>query len=118
MKATKNIDAYIQVFSPEVQKTLQKIRETIHQAAPEATEAIKYALPTFILNGNLIHFGAYKTHIGVYPIPSGTPAFEKEIKKYQTGKGTLTFPLDQPFPFDLLTQVVRFRIAESRPLGK
>lgn len=110
MKKHQTIDEYIQDFPPELQKTLQKIRQTIQAAAPEATEAIRYGLPTFRLhNKNLIHFGGYKNHIGVYPAPSGIEEFKSELTKYQTGKGTLSFQLDQPFPFELLTRIVKFR---------
>lgn len=113
MKDIGSIDEYIETYPMDVQKTLEKIRQTIKKAAPDATEAIRYGLPTFRLNGNLIHFGAYKTHIGVYPAPSGIAQFKQELAQYQTGKGTLTFPLNQPFPYDLLKKIVEFRVKES-----
>ena len=85
------IDQYIKQYPEEVQKILQKIRETIHAAAPEAVEKIGYGIPTFTLKGNLIHFGGYKKHIGLYPGPVGIEAFQKELVGYMTSKGTVQF---------------------------
>ena len=109
--APKDIDDYIAGFPPTVQKLLQKVRTTIHKAAPKATEAIKYQIPTFVLDGrNLIHFAAFKEHIGVYPAPRGDAAFEKELASYAGGKGTVRFPLDEPLPLDLIKRIVKYRI--------
>jgi uncharacterized protein YdhG (YjbR/CyaY superfamily) len=108
------IDAYIATFSDEMQRKLQELREVIRAAAPEATEKISYQMPTFYLNGNLVHFAAYKQHIGFYPTPSGTEHFQKELSPYKTSKGTVQFPLDQPIPFDLVTKMVNFRVAENK----
>jgi uncharacterized protein YdhG (YjbR/CyaY superfamily) len=116
MKEIADINAYIAEFPESTQTTLEKIRETIQQAAPEAKEAIKYGMPTFILNGNLVHFAAYKNHIGFYPAPSGIDPFIDELEVYRTGKGTIQFPVDKPIPFDLITKVVKFRAQEN--LGK
>ena len=115
MIATKSdtIDGYISGFPKDTQGILQQIRATIKSAAPDAKEAIKYAIPTFILNGNLVHFGGYKNHIGFYPAPSGMKPFEKELEKYKTGKGTLQFPLDKPIPLDLIAKIVKFRVKEN-----
>jgi len=110
----KNIDDYIAGFPPNVQKLLQRVRKTIQQAAPDAEEAIKYGIPTFTLNGNLVHFGGYKEHIGFYPAPSGIAEFKKELAKYQSGKGTIRFPLDEPIPFDLITRITKFRVRKNR----
>jgi uncharacterized protein YdhG (YjbR/CyaY superfamily) len=108
------IDAYIATFPEEVQKKLQRLREVIRAAAPEATEKISYQMPTFYLSGNLVHFAAFKQHIGFYPTPSGTERFQKELSPYKTSKGTVQFPLDQPIPFDLVTKMVNFRVAENK----
>lgn len=109
-----SIDAYIATFSDEIQRKLQELREVIRAAAPEATEKISYQMPTFYLNGNLVHFAAFKQHIGFYPTPSGTEHFQKELSPYKTSKGTVRFPLDQPIPFDLVTKMVNFRVAENK----
>lgn len=111
--APKNIDEYIAGFSPEVQEILQKIRLTIREAAPEAEEAIKYRMPTFMLKGNLVHFAAFKNHIGFYPTPSGTEAFRKEIARYQAAKGSIQFPLDEPMPYGLIRRITKFRVKDS-----
>lgn len=116
MKNYNNIDEYITSFPDDIQVLLQKIRNTIHAAAPAATEAIKYGIPTFVLNGNLVHFGGYKNHIGFYPAPMGIEAFKEEAAQYEAGKGTLQFPLDKPLPLDLITRIVKFRVEKN--LGK
>ena len=108
------IDTYIAGFPEDVQAILQQIRQTIHETAPEATEAISYGMPTFKLNGNLVHFGAFKSHIGFYPVPSGMAAFEKELPAYKQGKGSVQFPLNQPMPLDLIRRIVEFRVQESK----
>jgi uncharacterized protein YdhG (YjbR/CyaY superfamily)/uncharacterized protein YndB with AHSA1/START domain len=109
----KTIDEYIQSFPENVQVILEKIRQTIRKAAPEATEAIGYQMPAFKLNGNLVWFAAFKNHIGVYPIPSGLKAFKEEVSPYVAGKGTLRFPLDKPVPYDLIEKIVMFRVKEN-----
>ena len=109
----KTIDEYIKTFPEEIQSILKKIRKTIRKAAPGATEAISYQMPTFKLNGNLVHFAAYSNHIGFYPVPSGIDAFKKELAPYIAGKGTLRFPLDRPIPYDLIEKVVIFRAKEN-----
>ncbi len=111
--AAKNIDDYIAGFPDEVQKILEKIRKTIKNAAPTAEEAIKYQIPTFTLEGNLVHFGAYQKHIGFYPAPAGIAEFKKELSKYEGGKGTIRFPLDKPIPYDLITRIVKFRMKKN-----
>jgi uncharacterized protein YdhG (YjbR/CyaY superfamily) len=111
-----DIDAYIAGFPPDVQKKLQEIRATISKAAPGAEETISYAIPTFKLNGNLVHFAAFKNHIGFYPAPSGIEAFKKELSVYAGGKGTVQFPLTEPLPHALITKIVRFRVKDN--LGK
>lgn len=107
------IDEYIAGFPTDVQQILQEIRMTIRKAAPDAAEAIKYQIPTFTLKGNLVHFAAYKKHIGFYPAPSGIEAFREELSAYEISKGAVRFPLDEPIPFDLIDRVVRFRVQEN-----
>ncbi len=107
-----SIDEYIAAFPAEIQETLQNIRQVIRDAAPEASEAISYQMPTFKLNGNLVHFAAFKDHIGFFPTPSGVEAYP-ELMQYKTGKGTLQFPLDQPIPYELIRRVVEFRVKEN-----
>ncbi len=111
--APKNIDEYIADFPEDVQRILQKIRMTIRKAAPEAEETIKYQIPTFTLKGNLVHFGAYKKHIGFYPAPRGVEGFKKELSVYEGAKGTVRFPLDKPIPLALISRIVRFRVKKN-----
>lgn len=107
------IDEYIRLSPPEVQERLQAIRQIVHEEAPSAEEAIKYKMPSFVLHGNLVHFAAFKAHIGFYPTPTGTEAFAKEIAHYQHAKGSIQFPLDEPLPLDLIRAIVRFRVQEN-----
>jgi len=110
----KTIDEYIKTFPADIQSILEKMRQTIQEAAPEAVEAISYQMPTFKLNGkNLVHFAAWKNHIGFYPTPSGTEAFQKELSPYKGAKGSVQFPLDKPIPFDLVKRIVIFRVKEN-----
>jgi len=111
------IDDYIKTFPKDVQNILEKMRLTIRKAAPEAVEAISYQMPTFKLNGkNLVHFAAFKKHIGFYPIPSGIEAFRRELSPYKQGKGSVQFPVDKPIPYDLVEEIVRFRVKETQKL--
>jgi uncharacterized protein YdhG (YjbR/CyaY superfamily) len=114
----KTIDEYIAAFPLDVQDILQKIRATIRQAAPEAQEKISYQMPTFALNGNLVHFAAFKNHIGFYPIPSGIEAFKEDLSPYKQGKGSVQFPLDQPIPYDLIARITAFRARENLEKAK
>ena len=109
----ENIDEYIAGFPKDIQKMLKEMRATIKKAAPKAEEAIKYAMPTFVLNGNLVHFAAFKNHIGFYPAPSGIEAFEKELAAYDGSKGTIRFPLDKPLPLKLIGQIVQYRVQKN-----
>ncbi|MCA9954943.1 MAG: DUF1801 domain-containing protein [Anaerolineales bacterium] len=113
MEKPTTIDEYIAAFPADVQEILQKVRETIKTAAPQATEAISYGMPTFKLEGNLVHFGAFKTHLGFYPIPSGLEQFKEELAQYKGGKGSVQFPFDQPMPYGLITKIVEFRVTEN-----
>ena len=112
-KEYENIDQYITDFPLEVRTILEKMRDTIRKTAPEAEEAIRYGMPTFILHGNLVHFAAFRHHIGFYPTGSGVAAFETELAPYVHGKGSIQFPIDQPVPYDLVRRIVEFRVRES-----
>ena len=111
--APKDIDEYIAGFPEEIQEILQKIRMTIREEAPGAEEAIKYQIPTFILKGNLVHFAAFKNHIGFYPTPQGIEEFAAELAPYVSGKGSAQFPLDKPIPFDLIRRIVKLRVEKN-----
>lgn len=113
-KAPTTIDGYIRQFPPETRKILEKLRAVIRKAAPEAEEKISYRMPTFTLHGNLVHFAAYRSHVGFYPTPSGITAFREELSGYKGAKGSVQFPLDRPLPYALIARIVRFRVAESR----
>ncbi len=109
---TSSIDDYADTFPPEVQRMLQQVRAVIREAAPAAVETIKYGIPTFVLSGNLVHFAAFKKHVGFYPGPSGIAAFQDEIAPYKSAKGSVQFPLEQPLPLDLIRRIVQFRVRE------
>lgn len=113
MNKFQNIDDYIKEFPPDVQQKLNKVRQVIREAAPEATETISYQMPTFRINGNLVHFAAFKNHIGFYPTPSGITQFKKELDNYKNAKGSVQFPIDQEIPYDLISKIVKFRIKEN-----
>lgn len=114
----EDIDEYIADFPRDVQRLLKQIRAAIKRAAPDAEEAIKYRMPTFVLNENLVHFAGYKNHIGFYPTPSGITAFQEELSQYKGAKGSVQFPLDQPLPLKLIEKIVKFRVAEARAKAK
>lgn len=107
------IDAYIAGFPEETQSILQEIRKTIREAAPEAEECISYAIPTFKQHGNLVHFAAFKKHIGFYATPTGHEAFKEELASYKQGKGSVQFPIGQPMPLDLISRIVRYRVQQN-----
>jgi len=119
-----NIDAYIAAFPRDVQALLQQVRSAIRSGAPGATEAIKYGIPTFVLGENLVHFGAFKQHIGFYPTASGIAAFREALSGYKGAKGSVQFPFDQPLPLALIEQITRYRAeaastrSSPRPRGK
>ena len=116
-QTAQNIDAYIAGFPPEVQERLAAIRAVVRDVAPEAREAIKYGLPTFVLHGNLVHFGAFKHHIGFYPTPSGLEQFKAELTQFKSSTGAVQFPLDQPLPLDLIRRITAFRVQENTSKG-
>jgi uncharacterized protein YdhG (YjbR/CyaY superfamily) len=114
MTKPNDIDEYISGFPKEIQKILEQIRATVKEAAPEAVETIKYAMPTFTLQGDLVHFAAFKNHIGLYAAPTGNEAFAEEFSGYKTGKGSVQFPLDKPMPLSLITKIVKFRVEKNK----
>lgn len=108
------IDGYIEGFPPPVRRKLQRLRRVIAEAVPDAKETIAYRMPTFVWNGNLVHFAAFAHHIGFYPTPSGVERFKDELTGYVTAKGSIQFPLDTPLPFGLIKKIVAFRVQETR----
>jgi len=113
-----SIDEYIATFPEDIQKILKEVRATIKAAAPDAEEKISYQMPTFFMNGNLVHFAAFKKHIGFYPTPSGIEAFQKELSAYEGAKGSVQFPLDNPMPLKLISKIVKFRVTENSKKAK
>jgi uncharacterized protein YdhG (YjbR/CyaY superfamily) len=109
----KTVGEYIAMYPSNVQSILKKLRQTIKESAPGAQEVISYQIPTFKLNGNLVHFGAFEDHIGFFPTSSGKEAFKKELSKYKGGKGTVQFPFDRPIPYDLVSKIVKYRVKEN-----
>ena len=108
-----NIDEYMAGLPENIQKILEELRSTIRKAAPTAEETINYGIPTFTLNGNLVHFAAFKNHIGFYPAPSGIEAFKKELSVYDGAKGSVQFPVKDKLPLALITKIVKFRVKEN-----
>lgn len=113
-----SMDEYIANFPQDIQGILQKIRATIRKAAPQAKETINYQMPTFTLEGNLVHFAAFKNHIGFYPTPSGIEKFKQQLSVYKGAKGSVQFPLDQPIPYELIGQITEFRVRENLEKAK
>lgn len=116
--APNNVDEYIAQFSDEIQERLKKIREIVKNLAPNAIEKISYQMPTYVLFGVLIHFGAFKKHIGLYPTPSGITQFDQALSSYTKAKGTVIFPNDKPIPYDLIEKIVKFRVKENLEKNK
>ena len=110
---SKEVDKYIAGFPEDIQEVLNKVRATIRESAPETEETINYGIPTFTLNGNLVHFAAFKNHIGFYPTPSGIEKFKKELSVYEGAKGSVKFPLDKSIPYALISTIVKFRVKEN-----
>ncbi len=114
----KSIDEYISNCPPDVQEKLKMLRKVIRESAPDAEETISYQMPTFTLHGNLVHFAAFKNHIGFYPTPSGIESFKQELSNYKWSKGSVQFPLDMPLPYELVSKIVKFRVAENIKLAE
>jgi len=108
-----SIDDYIAAFPEEIQTILRSLRATIKAAAPDAEEKISYQMPTFAQKGNLVHFAVHKNHIGFYPTPSGIEAFKEQLAIYKSSKGAVQFPIDKPLPLELISEIVKFRVAEN-----
>jgi uncharacterized protein YdhG (YjbR/CyaY superfamily) len=108
------MDEYIAQFPKNVRDILEELRKVIHETAPGAEEAMRYGIPTFRFRGNLVHFAAFKNHIGFYPAPSAINAFTEELSKYKLSKGTVQFPINEPLPFALVREIVRYRLKENR----
>ena len=109
-----SIDEYIIQFPEEVQEILKTLRKVIKDAAPDAEEKISYQMPTFVLYGNLVHFAAYKKHMGFYPTPSAISAFESALSEYKCSKGAVQFPLNKPIPYELITEMVKIRVEQNK----
>jgi uncharacterized protein YdhG (YjbR/CyaY superfamily) len=113
-----DVDQYIAQFPADIREKLEKIRETIKQVAPTAEEAISYGIPTFRLKGNLVHFAAFKNHIGFYPAPKGLEEFKVELSRWKGGKGSVQFPLNEPMPLELISRIVQFRVTQNLEKAK
>ena len=112
-RPSQAVTEYISGFPADVQAKLERLRATIRAAAPEAEEKISYQMPTYALEGNLVHFAAYKKHIGFYPTPSGIEKFKEKISTYKSSKGSVQFALDEPIPYELVREIVTFRVKEN-----
>lgn len=112
-KAAADIDSYIAGFPKDVQTALQALRQTVHAVAPRAQEAIRYAMPAFLLDGHLALFAAFKNHIGFYPAPTSVKEFEKDLAGYKTGRGSVQFPLDKPMPLELVKKMVKYQMKRN-----
>lgn len=117
-KSFTTIDEYISHYPQNVQELLQSLRDVIIKTVPEAEEKISYQMPTFALRGNLVHFAAYKNHIGFYPTPSGITKFKDRLSAYKTAKASVQFPLNKPLPYELIREIVEFRVEENREKAK
>lgn len=115
---TKNIDEFIKRYPPQAQKLMKQLRELIHQEVPEAKEKISYGIPTFTLNGNLIHFAAYEKHIGLYPGAGPIADLKDDLRDYETAKGTVRFPIDKPLPYDLIRKLLHSAVARNQAKKK
>lgn len=112
-KQFKTMDEYSDTFPDNVKRILSELRQTIKEVAPDAEETINYQIPTFTLNGNLVHFAAFENHIGFYPTPSGMEAFKEELSRYKGAKGSVQFPIDEPLPLPLIRRIVEYRVKEN-----
>jgi uncharacterized protein YdhG (YjbR/CyaY superfamily) len=109
----ESIDEYIFKFPPEIQEILESLRKVIKEAAPDAEEKISYQMPAFALHGNLVYFAVCKNYIGFYPTSSGIDAFKNELSEYKGTKGSIHFPINKPMPYELISRIVKFRVAEN-----
>lgn len=117
MAPAKSMDEYLEAFSPAIRNVLEKLRQTIRKAAPEAEEVISYQMPAFKYQGMLVYFAAWKNHIGFYPA-GAIKAFDKELSVYEVSKGTIRFPIDKPLPLGLISKIIKFRVKENEARKK
>ena len=113
LKNIKDVDQYIAVQPVAIQERLEKLRQTIKAAAPDAQEVISYNMPAYKLNGMLLYFAAHTNHIGLYPMAAGIEAFKDELTKYETSKGTVQFTYDRSIPIGLVKKIVKFRAQQN-----
>jgi uncharacterized protein YdhG (YjbR/CyaY superfamily) len=118
MNEATTIDDYIADSPKDTQKHLKQIREVVRKLVPDAKEDIKYGMPTYVLNGNLLHFAGFEHHIGFYPTPTGIASFKKDLAPYKQGKGSVQFPLDKPMPLALITRIIKYRLKQNLEKGK
>jgi uncharacterized protein YdhG (YjbR/CyaY superfamily) len=118
MNDATTIDGYIADSPKDTQEHLKQIREVVRKLVPEAKEDIKYGMPTYVLNGNLLHFAGFEHHIGFYPTPTGISSFKKDLAPYKQGKGSVQFPLDKPMPLALITRIIKYRLKQNLEKGK
>jgi uncharacterized protein YdhG (YjbR/CyaY superfamily) len=118
MNEATTIDDYIADSPKDTQKHLKQIREVVRKLVPDAKEDIKYGMPTYVLNGNLLHFAGFEHHIGFYPTPTGISSFKKDLAPYKQGKGSVQFPLDKPMPLALITRIIKYRLKQNLEKGK
>jgi uncharacterized protein YdhG (YjbR/CyaY superfamily) len=114
VQAIQSVDDYIAQFPPEIQKRLAEIRALIREEAPEAREKISWQMPTYVLNGNLVHFAAHKSHLGFYPGAEGIEVFSEKIAGFKSSKGAVQFPYNKPLPAELVREIVWFRIEANK----
>ena len=113
-KRFTTVNEYISTFPGEIQVVLEKVRQAIHNAVPDATETMSYGIPTFNLNGkHVVFFAGWKRHISLYPLPAGDEVFQQELSHYKRAKGSIQFPLDKPIPYDFVEQIVTLLVSES-----
>ncbi|MBS0340647.1 MAG: DUF1801 domain-containing protein [Proteobacteria bacterium] len=112
------IDEYIAGFSPGTQALLEQVRQTVHEAAPDAREVISYRIPAFKAHGILVYFAAFKSHIGFYPPVRGDAELEKAVSPYAGEKGNLRFAMDRPLPLDLIGRITRLRVRQDQARGR
>lgn len=112
-KRYKSIDDYISTFPPNIQEILITLRKVIQESAPFAEEKISYQMPTFAFHGNLVHFAAYKNHIGFYPGSRAIEIFKDKLSEYKSSKGAVQFPIEKNLPYDLISEIVTYRVAEN-----
>lgn len=113
-KIIETVDEYILQFEPKTQKLLQEIRAFIINIAPQTQETISYQMPTYKYYGNLVHFAAHAHHIGFYPGPEGIEAFKEKFAGLKYSKGAVQFDMDKPIPFDLIQEIVVYRLAQNK----